>query len=366
MALVSSWRDWLLLEILGPGPRVLSLRILVHTLGKLYLPPSLFRDGCVTLMCIYGFLDPMLKPFGFNFQNLVSSIDILWSGWSKCTWRETSDVTEVGLLCSKKLCFNDFSVSPMYVAGHLSHDGSIRTKVFRKKTHTDQYLDFNSNHPLEHKRGVARTLLHHATMVVSDRAELQKEKDYIRNALHLNGYPDWVIHQGDHSTPTNTPLDNTSTIHENEDNDHISLHPPQTVSYTKRKFLVVIPYIKGVSEELRRLFKRYEVPMYFKPTNILRQLLVSPKDKMKKERVIGPVYQISCEKCPATCIGETERSVKQRFLEHRRSSSASSKVSRQVQYIYGWHQHFGGWIQIVWAWGQGICVYHLMWSILFL
>ncbi len=159
----------------------------------------------------------------------------------------------------------------------INNDGSIRTKVFRKKTHTDQNLNFNSNHPLEHKRGVARTLLHHATIVVNDPVELQKEKDHIRNALHLNGYPDWVIDQGDHSTPTNTPLDNTSIIHGNEDNDHISLHPPQTVSHKKRKFPVVIPYIKGVSEELKRLFKRYEVPIYFKPTNTLRQLLVRPK-----------------------------------------------------------------------------------------
>ncbi len=95
--------------------------------------------------------------------------------------------------------------------------------------------------------------LHRATMVVSDPAELQKEKDHIRNALRLNAYPDWVIDQGDHSTPTNSPLDYTSIIHENEDNDHISLHPPQTVSYKKRKFPVAITNIKGVSEELRRL-----------------------------------------------------------------------------------------------------------------
>ncbi len=58
----------------------------------------------------------------------------------------------------------------------------------------------------------------------------------------------------------------------------------------------------------------------------IKQLLVRPKDKILKERVVGPVYHTPCDICEASYIGETERSLKSRFMEHRRPSSTTSGV----------------------------------------
>ena len=93
---------------------------------------------------------------------------------------------------------------------------------------------------------------------------------------------------------------------------------------------MVIPYVKGVSEQVRRVMKGYRVKVYFKPTNTLRQILVRPKDKVIKERVVCPVYHISCDNCGESYIRETRRSLKARFSEHKRPSSVSSEVSKHI------------------------------------
>ena len=72
-------------------------------------------------------------------------------------------------------------------------DGSVKLLVYRKKTHTDQYLDFQSQHPLHHKLGVIRTLMDRMENIVTEEQDKKEEELRIRTALTHCGYPKWAL-----------------------------------------------------------------------------------------------------------------------------------------------------------------------------
>ena len=80
----------------------------------------------------------------------------------------------------------------------------------------------------------------------------------------------------------------------------------------------------------------YGVETCFKPPRTLRQMLVVPKDKSEKKGIAGKIYSIHCQgktswgQCEGFYIGETECSLKARFLEHRCPSSTSLEVSKHI------------------------------------
>lgn len=196
---------------------------------------------------------------------------------------------------------------------HRKEDGSLKVSIYRKPTHTDQYLNFESNHPLEHKLGVVKTLHHRADCVVTDQCDLISEREHINTALKACGYPDWSIQKALSKTRNNKSSDKSSVNN-------------------RRRGFVTIPYISGLTEPLRRVLKNYGISSCVKPTNTLRQLLCSPKDKSKKELVTGPIYHIKCEgnNCDAVYIGESERTLKTRFQEHKRPSNTNSEVCKHI------------------------------------
>ena len=81
------------------------------------------------------------------------------------------------------------------------------------------------------------------------------------------------------------------------------------------KATAVLPYVKGLSQQLRRSLQQQGVRAVFKSETTLRSQLVRPKDAVDPTKQDGVVYRIPCE-CSKVYIGETGRPMQDRIKEH--------------------------------------------------
>ena len=76
----------------------------------------------------------------------------------------------------------------------INEDGSLNTKVYRKPTHTDLYLQLDSHHSIAAKYSVINTLHHRAKAVCSNK-QLLKEEEHLQKVLTENKYPMWALNR---------------------------------------------------------------------------------------------------------------------------------------------------------------------------
>ena len=117
---------------------------------------------------------------------------------------------------------------------HVNEDGSTKVTVYRKPNHTDQYLNFHSNHHLQHKRAVVNTLLLRAHTLVSEDVDKVKEIQHVKEALKANNYPDWML--------TIPSADNTGSASRDSEE-----------SVNEKGIYASVPYIKEHSNHTRLL-----------------------------------------------------------------------------------------------------------------
>ena len=198
----------------------------------------------------------------------------------------------------------------------VDNHGAITTKVYRKPTHTDLYLNWDSHHPLSAKISVVNTLFYRAEVVCSDKDSLEAEQSHLREVLTANGYPPWAIQRG------------INLIRRRP-----SRQSDRTDSGVKKQYkgFLVVPYVQGLSEPYKRLLEKVGIQVYFKGANMLKTKLVHPKDKDPKPKKSNCVYSISCTvpDCDAKYIGETGRTLEERYKDH--TSSAQSALYQHSQ-----------------------------------
>ena len=65
--------------------------------------------------------------------------------------------------------------------------------VYRKPTHTDQYLHYSSHHQTSCKENVVSSLFNKAYSIIINKDDLDKENARIEQVLKKNGYQEGII-----------------------------------------------------------------------------------------------------------------------------------------------------------------------------
>ena len=167
--------------------------------------------------------------------------------------------------------------------------------MYRKPTHTDQFLSYDSQHPQSVKRGIVKCLYERTKRLVTKPSVMSKEKKHLSSVLVSIGYPLSFLQK---ITKTRKP----------------SSSAEPTIEY---KAIAVVPYVKGLSKQLRRCLQQQGIRAVLKSETTLRSHLVRPKDAVEPTKQDGVVYRIPCE-CGKVYIGETGRPMQDRMKEHER------------------------------------------------
>ena len=80
--------------------------------------------------------------------------------------------------------------------------------------------------------------------------------------------------------------------------------------------MVVLPYVKGVTEKLKKIYVKYKIATSIKPHQTLQTILVHPKGKIQTEGKTGVVYKIPCKNCDSVYIRKTGGELETRMKEH--------------------------------------------------
>ena len=190
-------------------------------------------------------------------------------------------------------------------------DGSLATTVYRKPTHTGQYLQWDSHHAISAKYSVISTLFHRAKEVCSSNQHLVKEQDHIKQALTTCKYPRWALNRAQKKTMAHKQSKNKNKGLRGNNN-----HPI-------RRTYITVPYIKGLGESVKNTCKKYGIQVFFKGGKTIKDLLMAPKDKDLITQKSGIIYRYKCDRveCDDEYIGESARTFGERFKEHLKHPS---------------------------------------------
>ena len=190
------------------------------------------------------------------------------------------------------------------------HNGFF-TSIYRKKTFTGVYLNWNSLTARRYKIGLITCIAERIWRIVSDEEERKVEIEKLKTILSRNEYPADVVN-------------NTLSL-------FLEKKSKQAKPGEPERFLK-LPYVSRKCEDfafrlkstVNEHFPQVEFNVAYQAPMTIGKMFPF-KDRVKNvEDQSLVVYSLKCKTCAAEYIGKTERILSYRLAEHQKHGSSSS------------------------------------------
>ena len=131
----------------------------------------------------------------------------------------------------------------------------------------------------------------------------EQELHHLKEVFWANGFPARLVKKT-LSAPSKKP------------------HPLPSLTQPLQKILCT-PFVRGVSEKLKKICTSLNIHTIFTPGCTLKQTLIKVKNHVSEEKKKAVVYQVPCKDCQQLYTGESKRTLKVRLAEHKRAVQKS-------------------------------------------
>jgi len=190
----------------------------------------------------------------------------------------------------------------------------LEIDIYRKPTTIDTTKHFLSIHPNEHKLAAYRYYTERMLNLPLNAERHKREWLTILRIEQRNGFPPTTIQklrrqikQKQHTAP------------------HINMN--------KNKKWATFTFISPHIPKITNLFRNTNVMIAFRCRNTVGNLIKLPKDYDIPPHNKWGIYQLTCNTCNLSYVGQTSRNLKIRFQEHIRYIRSNSPQSAFAQHI---------------------------------
>ena len=196
--------------------------------------------------------------------------------------------------------------------------GAYQFKIHRKQAITNVQIKKHSSHDPKIMNGIFKGFVHRATKLCSKK-HLLSELEFLTNVFVENGYEKQSLH--------NIIKERTSRSTDNG---------------TVKKY-ISLPWVPGLSQKLKKIFKKADYTPVFKSGKNLKDILTSKNKPKLPDNSHPGVYKLKCS-CGKNYVGETKLKISKRIDQHhicttegKWERSAVAEHSKSCHGSFNWY-----------------------------